>query len=41
MSSVCMVITCSKGKYLPGKVADPGCGQLNWDNEYIPVRVRA
>ena len=25
----------------PGKVANPACGQLNRENEYFPVRVRA
>ena len=24
-----------------GKVANPACGQLNRENEYFPVRVRA
>ena len=25
----------------PGKVANPACGQLNRENEYFPVPVRA
>ena len=25
----------------PGKVANPARGQLNWENEYFPVPVRA
>ena len=35
-----MVITCSKGKNQPGKVANPARGQLNRENEYFPVPVR-
>ena len=31
----------SKGMDQPGKVANPARGQLNKENEYIPVRVRA
>ena len=31
---VCMVITYSKGKNQPGKVANPARGQLNRENEY-------
>ena len=38
---VCMVITCSKSMDQPGKVANPARGQLNRENEYFPVRVRA
>ena len=38
---VCMVITHSKGKDRPGKVANPARGQLNRKNEYFPVPVRA
>ena len=38
---VCMVITCSKRKDQPGKVANPARGQLNGENEYFPVPVRA
>ena len=38
---VCMVITYSKRKDQPGKVANPARGQLNRENEYFPVRVRA
>ena len=38
---VCMVIAYSKGKDQPGKVASPGRGQLNRENEYFPVPVCA
>ena len=39
---VCMVITYySKSMDQPGKVANPAHGQLNRENEYFPVRVRA
>ena len=38
---VCMVITCSKGKDQPGKVANPACGQLNCENDFFSVPVRA
>ena len=39
---VCMVMTYSKGKDQPGKVANPARGQLNREeNEYFPVPVRA
>ena len=31
-----MVITYSKSKNQPGKVANPGRGQLNRENEYFP-----
>ena len=31
----------SKGKDQPGTVADPARGQLNRENEYFPIRVRA
>ena len=31
---VCMVITYSKGKDQPGKVANPARGQLNKENKY-------
>ena len=30
-----------KSKDRPGKVANPACGQLNRENEYFPVPVRA
>ena len=33
--------TCSKIMDQPGKVAHPARGQLNRENEYFPVRVRA
>ena len=36
-----MVITYSKSKGQPGKVANPARGQLNRENEYFPVPVRA
>ena len=40
--SVCMVThTYSKSMDQPGKVANPTPGQLNRENEYFPVRVRA
>ena len=38
---VCMVITYSKGKDQPGKVANPARSQLNKKNEFFPVSVRA
>ena len=38
---VCMVITYSKSKDQQGKVANSACGQLNGENEYSAVRVRA
>ena len=38
---VYMVITSSKRKEQPGKVANPARGQLNRENEYSPVLVRA
>ena len=38
---VCMVITYSKSMDQPGKVANPARGQLNRENEYSPVPVRA
>ena len=31
----------SKNMDQPGKVANPARGQLNGENEYFPVRVRA
>ena len=38
---VCMVITYSKSKDQPVKVVDLARGQLNRENEYFPVPVRA
>ena len=38
---VCMVITYSKGKDQLGKVANPARGQLDRENEYLPVPGRA
>ena len=38
---LCMVITYSKGKDQPGKVVNPARGQLNRENEFSPVPVRA
>ena len=38
---VCMVLTYSKSKDQPGKVANPARGQLSKENEYFPVPVRA
>ena len=38
---LCLFITNSKGKDQPGKVANPTCGQLNRDNAFFPVPVRA
>ena len=37
---VCMVITYSKGKDQPGKVANPTCGQLNREHDFFPGPVR-
>ena len=37
----CMFITYSKIKDQPGKVADPARDQLNRENGYLPVPVRA
>ena len=36
-----MVITYSKIMDQPGKVANPARGQLNRENKYFPVPVRA
>ena len=36
-----MVITYSKSKDQPSKVANPARGQLDRENEYFPVLVRA
>ena len=38
---VCIVITYSKSMDQPGKVANPARGQLNREDGYSPVRVRA
>ena len=38
---VCMVITYSKSKDQPSKIVNPARGQLNRENIYFPVRVRA
>ena len=38
---VCMVITYSKGKDQPGKVANPARGQLYRENDIFPDPVRA
>ena len=38
---VCMVIPYSKDKDQPGKAANPARGQLNRENEFSPVPVRA
>ena len=38
---VCMAITCSKSMDQPNKVANPARGNLNRENEYFPVPVRA
>ena len=35
------MVTHSKSMDQPGKVANPARGQLNRENEYFPVRVRA
>ena len=40
LSFVCMV-TLSAGMDEPGKVVNPACGQLNRENEYFSVPVRA
>ena len=34
---VCMVITFSKGKYQPGKVANPARRQLERENDFFSV----
>ena len=36
-----IVVTYSKSKDRPGKIANPARGQLNRENEYFPVSVRA
>ena len=33
--------TCSKSMDQPGKTANPARGQLDKENEYLPIRVRA
>ena len=38
---VCMVITYSKGKDQSGEVANSARGQLNRENDFLPVPVRA
>ena len=39
---VCMVVTYSKSMMdQPVKVANPARGQLNRENKYVPVHVRA
>ena len=40
-SIMCMVITYSKGKDQPGKIANPARGQLNREKCVFPVPVRA
>ena len=41
LGTVCMYgHTYSKNMDQPGKVANPARGQLNRENEYVPVRVR-
>ena len=37
----CLVITYSKSNNQPGEVANPVRGQLNRENEFFPVPVRA
>ena len=39
--SLRVVITYSKSMYQSGKVANPAHGELNRENKYFPVRVRA
>ena len=41
LSYIHIVITYSKGKDQPGKVANPARGQLDRENEFFPVPVRA
>ena len=41
LSHVRMVITCSKGMDQPGKAANSARGQLNRENIFCPVPVRA
>ena len=38
---VCMAITYSKSRDEPGKIANFAGGQLNRENKYFPVPVRA
>ena len=38
---VCMAITYSKSMHHPGKVANPARGQLNRENQYFLLGVRA
>ena len=38
--TLCMVVTYSKGKDQPGKIANPARGQLDRENEYLRVPVR-
>ena len=38
---VVIAITYSKGKDQPGKIANPARGQLNRENIFFPVPVRA
>ena len=39
--NIYMAITYSKSMDQPGKVANPARGQMNRENEYFPVPVRA
>ena len=42
LSLLCyMVIAHGKVKDQPGRVADPARGQLDMENKYFPVRIRA
>ena len=41
MKETCMVITYSRSMDQPGTFANPARGQLNRENEYFPVSVRA
>ena len=38
---ICMVITYSKSMNQPSKVTNPARGQLDRENDYFPVPVRA
>ena len=40
-TTVCMYVCMYKIKDQPGKVANPARGQLDEENEYFPVPVRA
>ena len=39
--ALCMVTYSKRSMDQPGKVANPARGQLNREDEYLPVRIRA